>query len=82
MKIIFKIEFKYENGYFLGRILNEEQIFKSEVDSDISVNTIKNIVSSKSLIGGDNQRTDLFIFCLKNTENSGKLTVGKIIKLV
>ena len=82
MKITFKIEFKYENGYILGRLLNTKENLELKVNSKLAVFNIKNIAPSNSIIGGDNQRIDLFIFCLKNNAVLESLTAGKIIELV
>ncbi|MBC7555656.1 MAG: hypothetical protein H7195_01700 [Chryseobacterium sp.] len=82
MKITFKIEFKYENGYILGRLLNTKENLELKVNSKLAVFNIKNIAPSNSIIGGDSQRIDLFIFCLKNNAVLESLTAGKIIEFV
>ncbi|SFI08326.1 hypothetical protein [Halpernia frigidisoli] len=80
MKIIFKIEFKYKNGYILGRLLKSENL-NLEINSKLEVYNLKNIVPSDALIGGENKRNDLFIFSLKDDLHFENLKIEEIIEL-
>ncbi|SEG49586.1 hypothetical protein SAMN05421847_2504 [Halpernia humi] len=82
MKITFKIEYKYENGYVLARLLNLKENIELKVNAKLETFNIKNIAPSNALNTGNKQRTDLFVFCLKNKATLEKLTVGKIVELV
>lgn len=82
MKITFKIEFKYENGFVLGRLLNFKEHLELKVNSKLNPVDIENISNPKSLKTGNNKRPDLFVFSLKNNLILEKLTVGKIVEIV
>lgn len=82
MKIIFKIEFKYANDYVLGRLLDFKENNDVKANQNLAVSSIKNILPSDALRTENNQRNDLFIFCLKNKIILEKLTVGKIFELI
>lgn len=82
MKIIFKIEFKYENTYVLGRLLNSTEDSASKVNAKLTAFNIKNIVPADSLNNGEIQRTDLFVFNLKSNSILKNLKVGEIVELI
>ncbi|WP_417430586.1 hypothetical protein [Halpernia sp.] len=82
MKITFKIEFKYENGFILGRLLNLKEHLELKVNSKLNIFDIENITNPKSLQTENKKRADLFIFSLKNNLSFEKLCVGKIVEIV
>lgn len=82
MNIIFQIEFKYENSYVLGRLLNSKEVSELKVHLKLDAINIKTIVPADSISNGENLRADLFVFRLKNNSAFKSLTVGKIVQVV
>lgn len=80
MSIIFQIEYLYENGFALGRLLNLNE--NLEINSKFKIFDIEKIAESKALMTGNKPRPDLFVFCFKNKLNLKKMTIGKVIELL